>query len=57
MKRPADATAIRIREIVTRDHLGLDFGGVDFWTDRPVSELIAEADAGRGLLPQVDAGS
>ena len=24
----------------------LDFGGVDFWTDRPVSELIAEAGAG-----------
>lgn len=39
------AKAIRIREIVTGDQLGLDFGGVDFWTDRPVSELIAEAGA------------
>lgn len=32
-------------EIVTGNQLGLDFGGVDFWTDRPVSELIAEAGA------------
>ena len=31
--------------MVTDDQLGLDFGGVDFWTDRPVSELIAEAGA------------
>lgn len=39
------AKAIRIREIVTGDQLGLDFGGVDFWTDRPVSQLIAQAGA------------
>ena len=39
------AKAIRISEIVTGDQLGLDFGGVEFWTDRPVSELIAEAGA------------
>ncbi len=37
--------AVRIHEIVTGDQLGLDFGGVDFWTDRPVSELISEAGA------------
>ena len=30
---------------MTGDRLGLDFGGVDFWTDRPVSELIAEVGA------------
>lgn len=30
---------------MTGDQLSLDFGGVDFWTDRPVSELIAEAGA------------
>jgi len=30
---------------VVEQMLGLDFGGVDFWTDRPVSELIAEAGA------------
>ena len=30
---------------MTADELGLDFGGVDFWTDRPISELIAEAGA------------
>lgn len=30
---------------MTGDQLGLEFGGVDFWTDRPVSELIAEAGA------------
>ena len=27
------------------NQLGLDFGGVDFWIDRPVSELISEAGA------------
>jgi len=43
--RTQRAKAVRIREIVTGDQLGLDFGGVDFWTDRPVSELIAEAGA------------
>jgi hypothetical protein len=37
------AKAVRIREILTGDQLGLDFAGVDFWTDRAVSELIAEA--------------
>ena len=37
--------AVRIREIVAGDQLGLDFGGVDFWIDRPVSELISEAGA------------
>ena len=36
---------MRIHEILTEDQLGLDFGGVDFWTDRPVSELISEAGA------------
>ena len=30
---------------MTSDQLSLDFGGVDFWTDRQVSELIAEAGA------------
>jgi hypothetical protein len=39
------AKAVRVREILTGDQLGLDFGGMDFWTDRPVSELIAEAGA------------
>ena len=39
------AKAIHIREMVTGDQLGQGFGGVDFWTDRPVSELIAEAGA------------
>ena len=39
------AKAVRIHEIVTGDQLGLDFGGVDFWTDRPISELISEAGA------------
>ena len=39
------AKAVRIHEIVTGDQLGLDFGGVDFWNDRPVSELISEAGA------------
>ena len=36
--------AVRIREIVAGDQLGLDFGGVDFWTGRPVSELISEEE-------------
>lgn len=44
-RRTQHAKAIRIREIVTGDQLGLDFSRVDFWTDRPVSELIAEAGA------------
>ncbi len=39
------AKAVRIREIVAGDQMGLDFGGVDFWIDRPVSELISEAGA------------
>ena len=30
---------------MTGDQLSLDFSGVEFWTDRPVSELIAEAGA------------
>jgi hypothetical protein len=39
------AKTVRIREILTGDQLVLDFAGVDFWTDRAVSELIAEAGA------------
>ena len=39
------AKAVRVREIVTGDQLALDFEGADFWTDRPASELIAEAGA------------
>jgi hypothetical protein len=42
--------AVRIQEILTGDQLGLDFEGIDFWADRPVSELIAEARA----VPVVD---
>jgi hypothetical protein len=41
--RTQRAKSVRIREIMTGDQLGLDFGGVDFWGDRPVLELIAEA--------------
>lgn len=37
--------AVRIQEILTGDQLGLDFEGIDFWADRPVSELIADARA------------
>jgi hypothetical protein len=35
-----------VREIVSGSQLALDFEGADFWTDRPVSDLIAEAGAG-----------
>jgi len=37
--------SVHIREILTGDQLGLDFEGVDFWADRPVSQLIADARA------------
>ncbi len=37
--------AVRIREIMTGDQLDLELGGTDFWTDRPASELVAEAGA------------
>jgi len=39
------ARAVHVREIVTGDQLALDFEGADFWTDRPASDLIAEAGA------------
>ena len=39
------AKAMHVREIVVGDQLALDFEGVDFWTDRPVSDMIAEAGA------------
>jgi hypothetical protein len=40
------ARAVHIREIITGDQLPLGLEGVDFWTERPVSDLIAEAGAG-----------
>jgi len=40
------AKAVRVREIVSGSQLALDFEGADFWTDRPCSDLIAEAGAG-----------
>lgn len=40
------AKAMHVREIVTGDQLALDFEVADFWTDRPVSDLIAEAAVG-----------
>ena len=44
MSKKVDAAAIPLvsTKDSTGDQSGLDFGGVDFWTDRPVSELIAE---------------
>ena len=36
---------IELQEIHRGDQLGLDFGGVDFWVDRPVHDLIAAAGA------------
>jgi hypothetical protein len=41
--RTKRAKAVHLREIFAGDQLGLDLEGVDFWTDRPLSELILEA--------------
>lgn len=43
--RTQRAKTVHVREILAGDQLGLDFDGVDFWTDRPVAELVAEAGA------------
>lgn len=37
--------SVRIREIVSGAQLGLDFAGVNFWTDVPATDLALMADA------------
>lgn len=43
--RTQRAKAVRITQIDAGTQLDLDFGDVDFWTDRPATELAAEAGA------------
>lgn len=50
--RTSRARAVHIREIITGDQLGMDFEGVDFWTDRPASELVVEAGAVEVMDPR-----
>lgn len=43
--KSSNVKSVRIREIVTGDQMGLNFEGVDFWVDRPLSALIEETGA------------
>lgn len=45
-RRAKRAKTVHVRHILTGVQLGLDFGGVDFWVDRPVLDLVREAGAG-----------
>lgn len=40
-----EVRSVRISEILTGDQLGLDFGGLDFWTDVPALQLVATLGA------------